>query len=151
MGCTRTGGQGRGFTLIELLMVIAVVALLMAVLLPVRKQSQAVVCQAKLRQWGIGFSAYVGDHEGRMPGYVATRRLADFHPWFLSLKPYTTDYEDILLCPTARRARTLLGGPFTSWSGRMSPYPLIVGSYGYNSWLTESHDRVAGHAGMPVI
>ena len=56
MGCTRTGGQGRGFTLIELLMVIAVVALLMAVLLPVlgrvRKQSQAVVCQAKLRTVG---------------------------------------------------------------------------------------------------
>ena len=35
MGRTRTGGQGRGFTLIELLVVIAVIALLMAVFLPV--------------------------------------------------------------------------------------------------------------------
>ena len=35
MGRTRTAGQGRGFTLIDLLVVVAVIALLMAVLLPV--------------------------------------------------------------------------------------------------------------------
>ena len=72
MGRTRTGGRERGFTLIELLVVIAVIALLMAVLLPVlgrvRKQAKSIVCQSNLRQWGIGFSAYVGDHDGKMPG-----------------------------------------------------------------------------------
>ena len=28
---------------------------------------------------------------------------------------------------------------------------VIVGSYGYNAWLGESHYRVAGHAGIPVV
>jgi len=74
MGRTRTGGQGRGFTLIELLVVIAVIALLMAVLLPVlgrvRRQAQAVVCQAKLRQWGLTLSVYTMENEGRLSGSV---------------------------------------------------------------------------------
>lgn len=109
-------------------MVIAVIALLMAVLLPmmgrVRRQAQAVVCQAKLRHWGIGFSAYVGDHDGRMPRHTheAARSLEDVHPWFLSLKAYTTDYDDMLLCPTARRRPARIpGSSFNPWYYHWSP------------------------------
>ena len=160
MGRTRTGGQGHGFTLIELLVVISVIALLMAVLLPVlgrvRKQAQAVVCQANLRQWGIAFSVYVGDHDGRMPAYVGAPRLNNLHEWFFPLEAYTTDYEDMLLYPTtSRRPRhpggSLLGGTFIPWFYSNPTYPLTIGSYGCNSWHTESHDRVAGHAGIPVL
>ena len=60
-----------GFTLIELLVVISIVALLMAVLLPtfqgVRNQAKAVGCQANLRQWGLYYSMYTADSEGRLP------------------------------------------------------------------------------------
>lgn len=63
----------RAFTLIELLVVISVIAVLMAVLLPAlsraRKQAQAVVCQANLRQWGVAFNLYAQSNEGRLPKY----------------------------------------------------------------------------------
>jgi prepilin-type N-terminal cleavage/methylation domain-containing protein len=59
----------KAFTLIELLVVTSIVALLMAVLLPalsrVRKQARGVACQAKLRQWGIFYSAQLAQGESR--------------------------------------------------------------------------------------
>ncbi|MCH7916491.1 MAG: hypothetical protein IIC50_00725, partial [Planctomycetes bacterium] len=74
------------------------------------------------------------------------------HPWFLSLKAYTTDYDDMLLCPTARRRPARIpGSSFNPWYYHWSPFDVIVGSYGYNAWLGESHYRVAGHAGIPVV
>ena len=165
MGRTRTGGQGRGFTLIELLVVIAVIAVLMAVLLPVlgrvRKQAKSVVCQSNLRQWGIAFSAYVGDHDGRMPGGTGWRtRTTYWPPWFFPLQTYTTHYEDILLCPTATTPRYSSRTSVWAWSplpddSSRDTHMRIVGSYGYNSyngWLAvQSYDRVGGHAGIPVV
>lgn len=59
------------FTLIELLVVISVIALLMAVLFPAlsraRKQAKAVVCQSRLRQWGMALAMYAEDNQGRFP------------------------------------------------------------------------------------
>ena len=64
------------FTLIELLVVISVIALLMAVLLPVlgrvRKQGKALVCQTSLRQWGVTFSMYTTENEDILPGGLAS-------------------------------------------------------------------------------
>ena len=140
-------------------MVIAVIALLMAVLLPVlgrvRKQAKSVVCQSNLRQWGIAFSAYVGDHDGRMPdtpGGPKSWLLVNSHPWYLSLKPYTTDYEDILLCPTTSRHTTSRLSVLAWFHHESEDDPHIFGSYGYNSWLGKHfYNRVAGHAGIPVL
>jgi len=127
----------------------------MALLLPVvhraRKQAQAVVCQAKLRQWGIAFCAFVGDHDSQMVDGVP-------QPWCLALKAYCTDYSNMLLCPTVRRRSTNLnvewatGGTFAPWHYQMPPSPPIVGSYGHNIWLVgQSHDRRAGYSDIPVV
>ena len=52
-----------GFTLIEVLVVVAIIALLVAVLLPslakVRRQATAAVCKSNLRQLGMGMTMYL--------------------------------------------------------------------------------------------
>ena len=57
------------FTLLELLMVIAIIALLIAILLPslraARLISQRTKCQSNLRQIAIGWRAYFDDHGGK--------------------------------------------------------------------------------------
>jgi type II secretory pathway pseudopilin PulG len=62
---------GRGFTLVELLVLIAIIAMLIAILLPSLGQARAVtrlsVCGSNLRQLGFGLLAYAGENTGRIP------------------------------------------------------------------------------------
>ena len=60
-----------GFTLVELLVVIAIIALLAAISIPsigkARKKAASTACLSNLRQLGISFLAYAGDHDGQLP------------------------------------------------------------------------------------
>ena len=60
------------FTLVELLVVVAIVALLIAILLPAlgraREQSNAVACMSNLRQLYLAFEMFAADHNGHFPG-----------------------------------------------------------------------------------
>lgn len=62
----------RAFTLIEVLVVVAIIALLVAILLPsltrARDMSRSVVCQANVRQLMTAFVTYSIDNKGRFPG-----------------------------------------------------------------------------------
>ena len=61
----------RAFTLIELLVVVAIIALLLAILLPVtgraRLQAKLLAVHAELRDIGLALETYGLDHEGACP------------------------------------------------------------------------------------
>ena len=58
-----------GFTLVELLVVIAVIALLMAILLPAlnkaKEHARVIACLANLKQWGTIASIYADNNNGK--------------------------------------------------------------------------------------
>lgn len=75
----------RAFTLIELLVVIAIFALLMGILMPilgrVRKQGRAVACLGHLNQWGLVFSIYANENDGRFPDGLSLTSGKGCYTW----------------------------------------------------------------------
>jgi prepilin-type N-terminal cleavage/methylation domain-containing protein/prepilin-type processing-associated H-X9-DG protein len=67
----------RAFTLIELLVVVAIIAVLMAILMPslkmARVQARDVVCRSNIGQVTRGFLYYATDFKNFLPGSVADR------------------------------------------------------------------------------
>ena len=141
--------EHRAFTLIELLVVISVIAVLMGILLPVlgrvRKQAQAVRCQANLKQLGMAMQMYLAENEGQFP-----RRDDTVFRWWERLLHYMDmdDNHNIMLCPVAKRvvkrpedfpeAVPLSGGKHHAWWVKAladREIPEMTGSYGCNGAL----------------
>ena len=61
--------RNRGFTLIELLVVLAIIAVLLAVILPCTRKAKSVakrmICQSNLRQLYIGWGSYLLDNDDK--------------------------------------------------------------------------------------
>jgi len=110
------------FTLIELLVVIAIIAILIGLLFPAFGRMQVLTdrskCASNLRQVGAAISAYVGDHDGYLPGPLWTWQ----NPWYkpgdygalgthlakylklpLDIVGDTAAKADVLVCPAWQR------------------------------------------------
>jgi prepilin-type N-terminal cleavage/methylation domain-containing protein len=144
--------RSRAFTLIELLVVIAIIALLIALLIPalqrVRRQARTMICQSRLRQWGMALAAYTEDNQGRLPATMSGMDAL----WLLrgafisnrdpngsddSLHGFRT--KDIVCCPMATQpsGQGVSGGGVgsggMSWFGRSYNFTLTFGS-AFNAW-----------------
>jgi prepilin-type N-terminal cleavage/methylation domain-containing protein/prepilin-type processing-associated H-X9-DG protein len=163
--------ERRAFTLIELLVVIAIIALLMAILMPAlgraKAQAKAAVCLSNLHQWGLAWSMFLGDHEGRFTGtglfpgkcLINHRHTADCEAH--GLWPYYKD-EGLLVCPRAARPNPAPspgdgqdGGKFSAaagwydydditWQSVPDPGRHYFKSYGRNGYCTDDYQNVRG-------
>jgi prepilin-type N-terminal cleavage/methylation domain-containing protein/prepilin-type processing-associated H-X9-DG protein len=146
-----------GFTLIELLVVVAIIALLIAILLPsltrAREHAKAAVCAGNLRQMGVAMEMYLEDNEGFYPGEHSARSNPAlgggcFVTWAPRLRLYASMNEELFWCPTADEEtywKIIFGVPripayVRGYGYQPTEKPLIAGDpgdlfcYGYNSW-----------------
>ncbi|MHC4444373.1 MAG: type II secretion system protein [Planctomycetota bacterium] len=115
------------FTLIELLTVVAILALLIAIILPslskARSQTKRTACAAHLRQVGIALLAYLPENRDRMPhiSYMPSYGpgpLTTDEPIYLAdvLKRQLNKQEEVLECPEDRPHKTERYAPNTGKS-----------------------------------
>jgi prepilin-type processing-associated H-X9-DG protein/prepilin-type N-terminal cleavage/methylation domain-containing protein len=104
-----------GFTLIELLIVIAILAILGGVLLPVismgKRAAYGSKCQSNLRQLGMGFEMYLADNNDTYPcpGGLWEFKACWIQETFRGIYPYVRSIdrgkEGVYKCPSARPFR----------------------------------------------
>lgn len=148
-----------GFTLVELLVVISIIALLMAILLPVlgrvKEQARSIVCRYNLKTLSLANETYVADCDGWYVPAVDFTMAAMGQPTWNSNRIFRraialqSAYDEFFqmpkeyLCPTDRA------------TGRhknidLEQYPNVI-SYGYNftDWGTDSHKFLSWSGDIP--
>lgn len=92
-----------GFSLIELLVVFAIMALLLALMLPaiqrVRTAADKMICGNNLKQIGIAMHMFCLDHDGRFPHSTHTHPYNLDQTWIYTLAPYLENVDKIRICP----------------------------------------------------
>jgi prepilin-type N-terminal cleavage/methylation domain-containing protein/prepilin-type processing-associated H-X9-DG protein len=93
-------GRDGGFTLVEMLVVMAIIAILMAMLLPSISRAKAranqTSCLNNMRQLDLAATMYASDHDEEFPA----RRIPT-NAWPHKLKPYFVNWQ-IIACPSDR-------------------------------------------------
>jgi prepilin-type N-terminal cleavage/methylation domain-containing protein len=115
----------QGFTLVELMLVIAMIAVLAAMLLPVlaraKEKARTTQCATNLRQWGLTYQMYAEDNEDFLPrrgqGVQVLAQINRPEDWFNALPVYfgltsfqqmisnnalpAAHSQSVFICPTA--------------------------------------------------
>jgi len=137
----------RGYTLVEILVVIAIVAILAAIILPVfakaRGKARQTQCLSNLRQIGAALTMYTDDHDG----YYTRGQFWPWdgsHLWSDAASPYLKN-RDILRCPDQGRDTYGYGYNISYWGagdvpdgmhGVQDAYPV------HESWVAEPSETV---------
>jgi len=154
-----------GFTLIELLVVVAIIAVLIAILLPTlaaaRESANRAVCGNNLRQMGVALSAYEGENR-RLPPHDAVNpnevyrntpgyHMFDLRPLFLRAANGQTS---VYFCPSS----PYKSGP-DGWAVGESGLGGYYWGIGYNMFFCLEHNgsgaydwdyRYSGMEGPPL-
>ena len=172
MGKPRTEIRMRAFTLIELLVVISVIALLIAMLLPVTEQARKVarqtMCGAQVKQLCLGSAVFAEDNDGKLirhpslwgPGgsanYYFEAQLPHFikvtsgHPDDAYFFPWFGENKDVFYCPSHPTRPNGGTVPSLGW-GWPSPYT----GTGYNTSIFTTLVNVSNMTGfnnpLPII
>jgi prepilin-type N-terminal cleavage/methylation domain-containing protein len=146
--CSARAGRADGpasasaFTLIEMLVVVAVIAILIALLLPAlaggKERARRVTCKNHLRQFILAVHLYAGENEDRLPdGQSENSNPADEHTPVISGRTRAaliqmSDDARIIECPN-------LGAPFNTTQG------WYYADYGY----VIGYNYLGGHTNTP--
>jgi len=138
----------RAFSLVELLVCIAIIAILLAILLPVlssaRHEGRRAACLAALGQWSATFQVYLNDNHGRQPprGDTQITPTKGTPQLWWELLANGRDVSRQLLCPEATEdcngvplSAFDAWGPDAFWNPGGSVRGPFFGSYGFNAWL----------------
>ena len=130
----------RAFTLIELLTVIAIIAILVAIMIPsiarARKLVRVAVCTSNLGQFSQCIQMYANNNKHQY--WLFYHGNNEY--WIQFLEPYHDNVDELRLCPEATTLGYGWGTADETW-GPTGAYWIgdNYGSYGMNLWLTPNH------------
>lgn len=137
-----------GFTLIELLIVIAIVAVLIALLLPgltkARQSAQRVQCLSNLRQVHLAFALYGMSNHDQVPlGYRSNRKQFNSMVYSSTALEYVLfgrlyvarmmNTPQVYFCPAENDPRSMFNTPLNPWPPGPDGDPTIQVYAGYGS------------------
>ncbi|MCW1887852.1 type II secretion system GspH family protein [Luteolibacter flavescens] len=146
---------GTGFTITEVLVVIAILAVLVAIAVPLGRsavaRSHSAACISNLRQIGVGLEAYLQDHTQRMPEIEAGRKGKNEDKPVLEteLASYLTNPE-VFHCPADHECYEKSGCSYiwnSSQSGRHRLQLVFFGKEGDDPRIPLISDKEDWHPG----